>query len=236
MKKLLLASLLSAVSFASSATIVEIKTSQGIIKVNLFDQQTPHTVRNFLSYIEEAAYNQTVIHRSIDDFIIQGGGYTFSDDFDAIATKAAVINEPVFSNVKGTIAMAKVGGKPNSATSQWFFNLKDNSQNLDVQNNGFTVFGQIMEGSQATLDKIAALLHCGEVPVVNLTKEQCASKSHVNLVSIENMYVLDDDPNSAQALSPTKNTLLEKNAESSGSMAWLLAAALLVLPRLKRKQ
>ena len=62
---------------------------------------------------------------------------------DPITTKPAVINEPVYSNVKGTIAMAKQGGNENSATSQWFFNMSDNSQNLDLQNGGFTVFGQI---------------------------------------------------------------------------------------------
>ncbi|MGO2348421.1 peptidylprolyl isomerase [Pseudoalteromonas nigrifaciens] len=238
MKKLLLASLLSAVSFASSATIVEIKTSQGIIKVNLFDQQTPKTVANFLSYVGDAAYNQTVIHRSVKDFIIQGGGFTYSDGFDRITTKPAVINEPIYSNVKGTIAMAKLGGNPNSATSQWFFNLKDNSAGnpkLDTQNGGFTVFGQIMDDSQATLDKIAALVHCEEVPVVGITKDQCATISNVNLVSIDNMYVLDDDPNTAHDLLPVENTLIGKMSnDSSGSMAWLLGALLLVLPRLKR--
>lgn len=77
MKKLLLASLLSAVSFASSATIVEVSTSQGVIKINLFDQKTPKTVENFMSYLDDAAYNQTVIHRSVKDFIIQGGGFTY---------------------------------------------------------------------------------------------------------------------------------------------------------------
>jgi peptidyl-prolyl cis-trans isomerase A (cyclophilin A) len=244
MKKQLLASLLSVVSFTSSATIVEIKTSQGLIKVNLFDQQTPQTVANFLSYVDDAAYNQTVIHRSLEDFIIQGGGFTFSDDFDAIATKPAVINEPVLSNVKGTLAMAKVSGSPDSATSQWFFNLQDNSANLDIQNGGFTVFGQIMQDSQVTLDNIAALVHCNDIPVVGITSEQCASSdvaiSSANLVSIENMYVLDDDPNTAEDLSPVENTLIDEvqvsdlEEGSSGSMGWLLAAALLFFPRLKR--
>lgn len=244
MKKLLLASLLSAVSFASSATIVEVSTSQGVIKINLFDQKTPKTVENFMSYLDDAAYNQTVIHRSVKDFIIQGGGFTYSDDFDRITTKPAVINEPIYSNVKGTIAMAKLGGNPNSATSQWFFNLKDNSANLDVQNSGFTVFGQITDDSQATLDKIAALVHCGEIPVVGITTEQCLKSdvtiSNANLVTIQSVLVIDDDPNSAQNLTPAKNTLISQvvppsqKEDSSGSMAWLLGALLLVLPCLKR--
>ena len=65
MKKLLLGSLLASASFASTATIVEMQTSQGVIEINLFDQETPKTVENFLSYIDDEAYNQTVIHRSI---------------------------------------------------------------------------------------------------------------------------------------------------------------------------
>lgn len=244
MKKLILASILTAASFSSAATIIEMQTSQGTIEINLFDQQTPKTVENFLSYVDDAAYNQTVIHRSIDKFIIQGGGFTFSDKMDAITTKPAVVNEPVFSNVKGTIAMAKQGGNENSATSQWFFNMSDNSQNLDLQNGGFTVFGQITAQSQATLDKIAALVHCSEVPLVGITKEQCSDEnlviSNENLVSIQNVVVLDDDPNSAQNLAPAENTLIDNvdvtppSSDSSGSMAWLLTALLLVIPRLKR--
>jgi len=176
---------------------------------------------------------------------IQGGGFTFSDEMDPITTKPAVINEPIYSNVKGTIAMAKQGGNENSATSQWFFNMSDNSQNLDLQNGGFTVFGQITAQSQETLDKIAALVHCSQVPLVGVTKEQCSDEnvviSNQNLVSIQTVVVLDDDPNSAQNLTPKENTLIDnvevtppKTSDSSGSMAWLLGALLLVAPRLKR--
>ncbi|MBH0001574.1 peptidylprolyl isomerase [Pseudoalteromonas sp. SWYJZ12] len=247
MKKFFLGSLLAAASFSSTATIVEMKTSQGIIVINLFDQDTPKTVENFLSYVDDESYNQTVIHRSLSDFVIQGGGFTFSDDFDPITTKPAIINEPVFSNVKGTIAMAKVDGDPNSATSQWFFNIVDNSvgsAQLDTQNGGFTVFGQITEASQSTLDKIAALVHCGETPVVGITAEQCASTdvtiSSANLVTIQNVAVMDDDPNSAAALTVTENTLIDSNSStdsgssSGGGLIWLLGAFLLAVPRLKR--
>ena len=241
MKKLLLCGLLTATSFASHATVVEMQTSQGAIKVDLFDQQTPKTVENFLSYIQSDAYNQTVVHRSIKDSIIQGGGFTFTDDFKAITTSPAVVNEPELSNVKGTIAMAKVGGDKNSATSQWFFNLKDNSANLDKQNGGFTVFGQITADSYAVLDKISALVHCGEIPVVNLTKDQCASADTTltiaNLVSINSVVVLDDDPNSSVNLSPKENTLIDDPTQpddedsSSGSMSWLLPLLLLGFQR-----
>lgn len=237
MKKMLLGVLLTAVSFTSAATIVEMQTSQGVIEINLFDQQTPQTVKNFLSYIDDAAYNQTVIHRSIDKFVIQGGGFTYSDAFDPITTKPAVVNEPVFSNVKGTIAMAKVANNANSATSQWFFNMSDNSKSLDVQNGGFTVFGQITEKSQVTLDRIAALRHCDTVPLVGISQAQCSEPnlviSNANLVSILSVLVLDDNPNSAENLSPIKNTLITEqpinDESSSGSMGWLLSLFALVL-------
>ncbi|WP_165722584.1 MULTISPECIES: peptidylprolyl isomerase [unclassified Pseudoalteromonas] len=244
MKKLLLGSVLAAASFTSAATIVEMNTSQGVIEINLFDQQTPKTVANFLSYVQDDSYNETVIHRSVSNFVIQGGGFTFSDSLDAITTKPAVENEPVFSNVKGTIAMAKLSGDANSATSQWFFNITDNSAALDTQNGGFTVFGQITAASQSTLDKIAALVHCGETPVVGITSEQCASTdvtiSNANLVTIQNVAVMDDDPNSAAGLTVTENTLIDSDtstdsgSSSGGGLIWLLGAFLLVVPRLKR--
>lgn len=244
MKKLLLGSALAAASFTSTATIVEMNTSQGVIEINLFDQQTPKTVANFLSYVQDDSYNETVIHRSISNFVIQGGGFTFSDSLDAITTKPAVENEPVFSNVKGTIAMAKLSGDANSATSQWFFNITDNSAALDTQNGGFTVFGQITAASQSTLDKIAALVHCGETPVVDITAEQCASTdvtiSSANLVTIQNVAVMDDDPNSAAGLTVTENTLIDSDtstgssSSSGGGLIWLLGAFLLAVPRLKR--
>jgi len=244
MKKLLLGSALAAASFTSTATIVEMNTSQGVIEINLFDQQTPKTVANFLSYVQDDSYNETVIHRSVSNFVIQGGGFTFSDSLDAITTKPAVENEPVFSNVKGTIAMAKLSGDANSATSQWFFNITDNSTALDTQNGGFTVFGQITAASQSTLDKIAALVHCGETPVVDITAEQCASTdvtiSSANLVTIQNVAVMDDDPNSAAGLTVTENTLIDSDtstdssSSSGGGLIWLLSAFLLAVPRLKR--
>ncbi|MDN3380369.1 MULTISPECIES: peptidylprolyl isomerase [unclassified Pseudoalteromonas] len=248
MKKLLLSSVLAALSFSTHASVVEMHTSQGTITINLFDQHTPKTVENFLSYVVNDAYNETVIHRSVDDFVIQGGGFTFTDDFEAIETQSAVTNEPVLSNVKGTIAMAKLGSNENSATSQWFFNLKDNSANLDVQNGGFTVFGQITEDSYEVLNAIAGLVHCetkfGTTPVVNITTEQCADAETVitvaNLVPINSAVVVDDDPNSSVNLSPTENTLIDEDTtsepidiDSSGSVGWF--ALPLILLGLKRR-
>lgn len=249
MKKCLIGSLLAFSCFTSQATIVEMQTSHGVIELNLFDQQAPNTVANFLSYIEDDAYNQTVIHRSVSDFVIQGGGFTFTDELVPITTKPAVVNEPVLSNVKGTIAMAKLANDENSATSQWFFNMVDNSEALDTQNGGFTVFGQITAQGQATLDNIAGLLHCGDIPLVDITSEQCSSSdvalSSANFVTINSVVVLDDDPLSSANLNPTANTLISQDdssaeagssSSSGGSMGvgFCLIALLGVGKRLKR--
>ncbi|MDC9498126.1 MULTISPECIES: peptidylprolyl isomerase [unclassified Pseudoalteromonas] len=249
MKKCLIGSLLAFSCFTSQATIVEMQTSHGVIELNLFDQQAPNTVANFLSYIEGDAYNQTVIHRSVSDFVIQGGGFTFTDELVPIATKPAVVNEPVLSNVKGTIAMAKLANDENSATSQWFFNMVDNSEALDTQNGGFTVFGQITAQSQATLDNIAGLVHCGDIPLVDITSEQCSSSdvalSSANFVTINSVVVLDDDPLSSANLNPIANTLISQDdssaeagssSSSGGSMGvgFCLIALLGVGKRLKR--
>ena len=131
------------------ATIVDIETSVGTIQVNLFDESTPKTVENFLAYVADDSYIDTIIHRNEPNFVVQGGGFKYSGtafNLNPIETKGTVENEPVWSNVAGTIAMAKVEGNPDSATSQWFFNVVDNSANLDFQNEGFTAFGQVVSG------------------------------------------------------------------------------------------
>lgn len=234
MKKHLLATALLASCFTANATIVEMQTDLGNITVHLYDQHTPVTVENFLNYVADGSYDRTVIHRSVDNFILQGGGFKFDTDFDAIDTADAITNEPELSNVKGTIAMAKLGGNANSATSQWFFNLKDNSANLDLQNGGFTVFGEVTVQSLAVIEQITELAHCGEIPVVNLNEEQCPDTtsgfSGENLFYINSVTVIDDDPNSSASLSPKENTLIDEDnasdnggSSSGGSLAWMLS-------------
>jgi peptidyl-prolyl cis-trans isomerase A (cyclophilin A) len=143
----------------SDATVVTFQTVMGDIEVNLYDNATPQTVANFLAYVNDGNYSASVFHRSDSGFIIQGGGFTFdmAIPLDEIEKRESVTNEPDFSNVRGTIAMAKLGGQPDSATSQWFFNLADNSGNLDSQNGGFTVFGQVTGSGMDVVDDIAAL-------------------------------------------------------------------------------
>ncbi|MDP4983948.1 peptidylprolyl isomerase [Pseudoalteromonas tunicata] len=235
-KHLLAMSFLAAglLSSAANATIVELQTNQGNIKINLFDQTTPATVANFLSYVNKDAFDETVFHRAVKGFVLQGGGFIYDGKLplSPVATDAAVINEPKHSNVKGTIAMAKLGGNPNSATNQWFINLANNSANLDVQNGGFTVFGQVVEGDMAVVEGIMNLTICREAPLINYTAAQCTANTDIageNFVKIMNVNILDTDPASATnaGIVPVENTLIkaapaDKSDSSSGSLSALL--------------
>ncbi len=141
----------------AQATNVILKTDLGDIEIELFDEQAPQTVANFLNYVNDGDYLNTFVHRSIPGFVIQGGGFNFFDGgIGLVPTDPPVINEPGLSNIRGTIAMAKVAGDPDSATSQWFINLADNT-GLDTDNGGFTVFGQVVGNGMDVADQIAAL-------------------------------------------------------------------------------
>ncbi|WP_416306488.1 peptidylprolyl isomerase [Neptunicella sp. SCSIO 80796] len=238
-------------SFTSSATVVEVQTSMGSFQVNLFDNATPKTVENFLAYVNSGEYFHTVVHRSMPDFVVQSGGFKFEDDFPIteVVTSAAVANEPELSNVRGTLAMAKLGGKPNSATSQWFVNLDDNSANLDVQNGGFTVFGQVLGDGMDVVDAIAALprFNLGDafdnMPLRDFTEEDAdngVALTEQNLVMINDIVVIDADVTTHPEITPTPNTLIDSVDNSSGSsgggsFGWLvLVLGLSVGYRLKR--
>ncbi|HDR15016.1 MAG TPA: hypothetical protein ENN79_05955 [Desulfobacteraceae bacterium] len=137
---------------------VTMVTNVGKIHVLLFDDIAPVTVANFMNYIGEGKYRNTLIHRSVPGFVIQGGGYVLDGStIYTVQKNAPIVNEFHLSNLRGTIAMAKLAGNPDSATSEWFFNLGDNSENLDYQNGGFTVFGRVTDQSLAVIDAIAAL-------------------------------------------------------------------------------
>lgn len=152
----------NALAVTPMGTVVRLQTSLGSIDIELFDAAAPLTVANFLDYVNSGAYVNSFIHRSVPGFIIQGGGYTWNNTLNQAFTVAAnspVINEfsPTRSNLRGTVAMAKQAGNPDSATTQWFINLADNSANLDAQNGGFTVFGQVIGDGMQVVDAIAAL-------------------------------------------------------------------------------
>ncbi|WNO59623.1 peptidylprolyl isomerase [Rheinheimera sp. MMS21-TC3] len=191
---------------AVQATIVEVKTNLGNFEINLFDQSTPITVQNFLKYTNAEGFNNTVIHRSVPGFVIQGGGFTFDQTTLLKPTEvySPIKNEPKWSNVRGTIAMAKLAGNPHSATNQWFINLSNNAANLDNQNGGFTVFGQINAQGMEVIDAMAALprfkfptLNIADLPLQNYSAADQASNKAViasNFIVIESITVVDASP------------------------------------------
>lgn len=144
-----------------TGTAVEFNSNLGTFYADLFSTTKATTVNNFLNYITQGKYEDSIIHRSVSNFVVQGGGFVEPEgdpfQINAVVTNAAIVNQPGISNLRGTIAMAKLGGNPNSATSQWFFNLGDNSANLDNQNGGFTVFGQVIGDGMEVVDAIAAI-------------------------------------------------------------------------------
>ena len=139
----------------SALPVVEIKTSMGNMKVELYPKKAPLTVKNFLMYVKKKSYNGTIFHRVIPNFMVQGGG--FNKDLEKTATEKPVKNEADngLANKRGTIAMARTM-IVDSATNQFFINLKNNSF-LDHQgqrNFGYCVFGKVIAGMDV-LDKIA---------------------------------------------------------------------------------
>jgi len=142
-----------------AGTVVRVSTAIGDFHVELLDDTAPGTVTNFLKYVNSGAYNGTVVHRLIPGFVFQGGWLSFNEgqqSFYPLATSGNIQNEFAAPNRRGTIAMAKVGGDPNSANSQWFINLQDNPD-LNTANGGYTVFGRVLGSGMQIVDRIAAL-------------------------------------------------------------------------------
>jgi cyclophilin family peptidyl-prolyl cis-trans isomerase len=114
----------------------------------IFSNRTPVTRTNFLKYVNDGDYVNSFIHRSDPGFVIQGGGFRIANSLiQSVPADPPIVNEFGVSNTVGTISMAKLGGDPNSATSQWFINMGANSDGLDTLNGGFTVFGRITKST-----------------------------------------------------------------------------------------
>lgn len=129
--------------------MITFKTNKGDIKIRLFEKEAPNTAANFLRYAEEGFFNQTIFHRVIDNFMIQGGGMTA--DMTQKEGHAPIKNEANngLSNKTGTVAMARTMD-PHSASSQFFINVNDNTF-LDFRNEstdgwGYCVFAEVVEG------------------------------------------------------------------------------------------
>lgn len=125
---------------------VEIVTNKGNITLELDPNSAPETVSNFLSYVDEGFYNGTVFHRVIGDFMIQGGGFTADGEKKETGDPIVLESQNGLSNDVGTIAMARTNA-PNSATAQFFINVKDNKfLNYSGGNPGYAVFGRVTSG------------------------------------------------------------------------------------------
>lgn len=168
--------------------IVRITTNKGDFFVKLYPKKTPVTVKNFLQYTEDNFYNNTVFHKVIDGFIIQGGGFT--QHYKPKTSRAPIKNEASLGlkNTKGSLGMA-VTSKDDSATSQFYINLTDNPEldfNEKEKGPNYTVFGNIIEGINV-IEKIKKVktkrisfysdLHKRELPLYNVPEQAIIIKS-----------------------------------------------------------
>jgi cyclophilin family peptidyl-prolyl cis-trans isomerase len=165
---LILTAVLAALGCGSANTVVVMDTSMGPVKIELFDDSAPITVKNFLKYVDDKHYDGTVFHRIIETFMIQGGGFDVNGK-EKLARAMPIKNEAFNGklNKRGTVAMARTGD-PNSATDQFFINVVDNAF-LDRQpgpgKEGYAVFGQVIEGMDV-VDKIKKVkTKADDVPV-----------------------------------------------------------------------
>lgn len=150
LKKIItLTTLMCCTTWAAAQTQVLMQTTMGDIELTLDEKKAPKTVANFVQYAKKGFYDGTIFHRVIPNFMIQGGGFTA--DMQQKKTDEPIINEAAngLKNQVGTIAMARTPN-PNSATAQFFINVKDNDflnyKNNTVQGMGYAVFGKVSKG------------------------------------------------------------------------------------------
>lgn len=245
-------------------TVVRVTYSEGGVignfKIRLFDELTPETVTNFLNYsnsttINGGSYDNSFIHRNAknrfgQNFVLQGGGFSFDQNAGAfeydsltdsytgglqeVVEDGTIENDFNVSNTRGTIAMAKIGGRfndadgnpvignactvegpncvliagtgPDTATSQWFINLKDNADLLDDQNGGFTVFGEVLADSMPIVDGLAATPNFNfesdlddipgfaQLPLTNYTAGDAVTDNNlIKINSIEEVFKITSD-------------------------------------------
>ncbi len=217
----------------SDNPVVSLNTTFGPLVFELFEDEAPGTVDNFLNYFNDGDFVDSFFHRSVDNFVIQGGGFsttsttfTSATQFDRIDPDPAIANEPGMANLRGTVAMAKTSD-PDSATNQFFVNISDNTS-LDSPTNsgGFTVFAQILDIGVA--DEINALPirnvninstdPYGEVPIAD-DDTLVVVESLVGSGEISGTHFADDDANGLldSSESPIENATVFLDANANGT-------------------
>ncbi len=190
------------------ASTVQFQTVLGNFEVALFDEATPITVTDFLALVAEGRYENSIIHRSESGFIVQGGGYFLENDtLNPIPFTQAREHEVMFSNVRGTIALASAAAADAAQTAQWFINLADNGATLDLQNGGFSVFGSVIDNGMAVVDAIAGLESLNfetfpALPLRNYGAQDALNGVEIardNYVIVHNIVLLDEGDNDSPA-------------------------------------
>ena len=164
--------------------------------MELLPEAAPETVENFLNYVTSGRYDDTLVHRSVPNFVIQAGGYRSNPLGAGIQRDGTIQNEFSLSNTRGTVSMARIGGQINSATSEWFVNLVNNAQ-LDTVDSGFTVFARVISG-MSVVDAIGNLPRTnqqnglgnafGELPLTDQDNDGIQAD---DLVLVQRVYVTD---------------------------------------------
>lgn len=171
--------------FAQEAQRVEMQTSQGTIVLELYEDKAPKTVANFLQYVQDGFYDNTIFHRVIDDFMIQGGGFT--PEFMRKPTRAPIVNEADngLEHKPGTIAMARTAD-PHSATAQFFINVADNEflnhRGKTPRDWGYVVFGKVVKG----MDVVNKIKSLPTVPAGPFSKDVPATPVIIEQVTLLN--------------------------------------------------
>lgn len=163
----------------ANTVMVNMQTNMGNVTIALHPEWGPNTVANFINYVENSFYDGTIFHRVINDFMIQGGGFTA--DMAKKSTAAPIHNEADMGpgNTKGTLAMARTSD-PHSATAQFFINTKDNAflnhSSKSMQGWGYAVFGEVVDGMDVVerieASRTASKNGMGDVPVETVVIEK----------------------------------------------------------------
>lgn len=181
LKKILLTGVLGSTLCANvlaANTLITMTTNKGPIEIELYNDKAPISAKNFEEYVKSDFYKDTIFHRVIPGFMIQGGG--FDDQMKEKQTRAPIKNESYnnLSNTRGTLAMARTND-PNSASSQFFINLVDNTYlDKNARNDGYAVFGRVVKGMDV-VDEIA------KTPTRNYAMHQDVPAQSIKIEKVE---------------------------------------------------